>query len=64
MSKQGNGRFEKFKSDVKAQVAVATNSDRLYEDAEKQRLMVRLMETRGLTREEAEKEAAQQLRNE
>ena len=64
MSKHGNGRFEKFKSDIKAQVAVATNSDRLYEDAEKQRLMVRLMETKGLTQDEAEREAALQLRNE
>ena len=64
MSKHGNGRFEKFKSNVKTEVAVATNSDRLYEDAEKQRLMVRLMEKKGLSREEAEKEAAQQLRNE
>ena len=64
MSKHGNERFEKFKSNVKTEVAVATNSDRLYEDAEKQRLMVRLMEKKGLSREEAEKEAAQQLRNE
>ncbi|WP_456269880.1 hypothetical protein M1D97_06290 [Kushneria sp. AK178] len=64
MGKHGSERFERFKSDVKTQVAVATNSDRLYEDAEKQRLMVRLMETKGLTQEEAEKQADQQLRNE
>ncbi|WP_438768003.1 hypothetical protein [Kushneria sp. TE3] len=64
MSKHGSEQFEKFKSGLKTQVAVATNSDRLYEDAEKQRLMVRLMETKGLTQEEAEKQAEQQLRNE
>ncbi|GHC17229.1 hypothetical protein GCM10010082_05370 [Kushneria pakistanensis] len=64
MSKSSGGQFEKFKGGVKTQIAVATNSDRLYEDAEKQRLMAQLMETKGLSREEAEKEAALQLRNE
>ncbi len=64
MSKNSSGQFEKFKGGVKTQVAIATNSDRLYEDAEKQRLMAHLMETKDLSRDEAEKQAALQLRNE
>lgn len=64
MSKNSSGQFERFKCGIKTQVAVATNSDRLYEDAEKQRLMARLMEQEGMSREDALKAADAQLRNE